>query len=143
MKITFPLLILAFFASINLCSVSTLPAQEPNPLWALSDEITFGEGGQIQAVSTKGTFEPVPLDPFETADIKLQFPASLAGAPVSVEVLDGGQLTGIGESAVLDGDGAVSFQFNVFDQPGLYRILATAGAGSVGMVQFEVPNPPE
>jgi len=62
---------------------------------------------------------------------------------VTVQALDGGALSGIGESATLDGDGAVSFQFQVLDLPGLYRILATANGSSVGMVQFELPNPPE
>jgi hypothetical protein len=60
-----------------------------------------------------------------------------------VQALDGGALSGIGESATLDGDGAISFQFQVSDQPGRYRIVATAGGASFGMVQFEVPNPPE
>jgi hypothetical protein len=56
---------------------------------------------------------------------------------------DGGMLSGIGEAATLDGDGAVSFQFHVSDQPGLYRVEATAGGSSVGLVQFEASNPPE
>ena len=128
---------------LSLTLLATLPAQEPVPSWALSDEITFDGEEQIQGVSTKGEFEPVTLDPFATIDVKLQFPISLAGAPVNVEALDGGALSGIGESATLDGDGAVSFQFHVSDQPGRYRILATANQSSVGLVQFEVPNPPE
>ena len=123
------------------CPVAT--AQEPAPSWALSDEITFGDDEQIQGLSSKGTFEPVTLDPFATIDVKVQFPTALAGAPVTVEALDGGTLSGIDESATLDADGAVSFQFHVSDLPGLYRILATAGGSSVGMVQFEVPNPAE
>ena len=128
---------------LTLTLLVTLPAQEPDPPGALSDEITFGDGEQIQGLSTKGEFDPVTLDPFATVTVKLQFSTSLAGAPVTVQALDGGALSGIGESATLDGDGAVSFQFQVLDLPGLYRILATANGSSVGMVQFELPNPPE
>jgi len=121
--------------------LATLSAQDiPG---ALSDEITLEDGEKIQGLATKGTFEPATLDPFATVDVKLQFSTSLAGAPVIVEALDGGALSGIDESAMLDGGGAVSFQFHVSDQPGLYRIMAIANASSVGMVQFEVPNPPE
>jgi hypothetical protein len=128
---------------VSLTLLATLAAQEPAPSWALSDEITFEGGEQIQGLSTKGEFEPVTLDPLATIDVKLQFPTSLAGAPVMVEALDGGALSGIGESATLDGDGAVSFQFHVSDQPGLYWIEATANGSSVGLVQFEASNPPE
>ncbi len=39
------------------CPVAT--AQEPAPSWALSDEITFEGGEQIQGFSTKGEFAPV------------------------------------------------------------------------------------
>jgi hypothetical protein len=106
------------------CPVAT--AQEPNPLWAFSDEITLGDGKQIQGLGTKGTFEPVTLDQLETVDVKVQFPASLAEALVTAQLLDGGELSSIG-SATLNGDGAVSSQFHVSDQPRLYRILGTAG----------------
>lgn len=123
------------------CPIAT--AQEPDPSWALSDEITFEDQEQIQGLSTKGTFEPVTLDPFATITVQLQFSTSLAGTSVIVQALDGGALSGIGESATLDADGAVSFQFQVSDLPGLYRIEATAGGSSVAMVQFELPNPPE
>ncbi len=123
--------------------LATMPAQEPAPTWALSDQITFEGGEQIQGLSSNGTFESVTLDPFATITVKLQFSTSLAGTSVIVQALDGGALSGIGEPATLDADGAVSFQFQVSDLPGLYRIEATAGGSSVGMVQFEVPNPPE
>jgi hypothetical protein len=128
---------------VSLTLLATMPVQEAPPSWALSDEITFGDQEQIQGASTKGEFEPVTLDPLATIDVKLQFPTALAGAPVIVQALDGGVLSGIDESATLDGEGAISFQFHVSDQPRLYRILATVNGSSVGMVQFEVPNPPE
>lgn len=128
---------------VSLTLLATLPAQEPPPSWALSDVITFADGEQIEGLSAKGTFEPVTLDPFATITVKLQFSTSLAGTSVIVQALDGGALSGIGEPATLDGDGAVSFQFQVSDLPGLYRIEGTANGSSVGMVQFQVPNPPE
>jgi hypothetical protein len=113
-------------------------AQEPEG--ALSDEITFGDGGEIQEYSIKGKFAPVALNALETTDVRLQFSTSLAGAPVIMQALDGGGLSG--ESATIDDTGTASFQFQAADQPGLYRILVIA-EGTVSMVQFEVPNPPE
>jgi hypothetical protein len=122
------------------CRIAT--AQEPDPPGASSDEITFEDNEVIEDKSSNGKFPPVTLNPLETTDIKLQFSTALAGVPVIVQVLDGGELSGIDESATLAADGTASFQFQVSDQPGLYRILVLAG-GAVSMVQFEVPNPPD
>jgi hypothetical protein len=113
-------------------------AQEPEG--ALSDEITFGDGEEIQEYSTKGKFAPVTLEPMGTTDVRLQFSTSLAGAPVIMQALDGGGLSG--ESGTIDDTGKTSFQFQVSHYPGLYRVLVIA-EGTVSMVQFEVPNPPE
>jgi hypothetical protein len=123
---------------LSLTLLATLPAQEPEG--ASSGEITLGDGEEIQEYSTKGKFAPVTLEPLGTSDVTLQFSTSFAGAPVIAQALDGGQLSG--ESATIDDTGTTSFQFQVADQPGLYRILVIA-EGTVSMVQFEVPNPPE
>jgi hypothetical protein len=119
---------------------SCLIANAQEPEGALSDEITFGDGQEIQEYSIKGKFAPVSVDALETTDVTLQFSTSMTGAPVIAQALDGGELSG--ESATIDDTGTASFQFHVANQPGLYRILVIA-EGTVSMVQFEVPNPPE
>jgi hypothetical protein len=125
---------------ISLILLSILPAQADPP--ALSNVITFAKGQGIRRHSTAGRFPPVALNRLETASIKLQFAATMAGTPVIIQALDGGGLGLAGDSAAIGLDGTTSFQFQVADQPGLYRILVIA-AETVSMVQFEVPNPPE
>lgn len=106
------------FALLSLTLLATLPAQEPEG--ASSGEIVFGDGEEIQEYSAKGKFAPVTLAALETTDVALQFSTLFAGAPVIAQALDGGQLSG--ESATIDDTGTASFQFQVADQPGLYRI---------------------
>jgi hypothetical protein len=139
---------LAFFASVTLCSISTLPAQTDSLVSsapatsppAASGVITFASGQAIRAHSAAGRFPPVTLNPLETASIKLRFAATLAGAPVIVQPLDGGTVGLTDQSATVALDGTTSFQFQAANQPGLYRVLVIAG-GTVSMVQFSVPAP--
>jgi hypothetical protein len=125
---------------VTLTLLGNLPAQEPEG--ASSGEIITGDGEEIQEYSTKGMLPPVTVDALGTSDITLQFSTSMAGAPIIVQALDGGQVSGIDGSSAIDDAGKASLQFQVADQPGLYRVLVIA-AGTVSMVQFEVPNPPE
>src|SRR5919106_4698547 len=111
--------------------LSTLPAQADPPF---SDVITFTNGQGIRGRGTAGRFPPVALNRLETASIKLQFAATMAGTPVIVQALDGGGLGLAADSAAIALDGTTSFQFQVADQPGLYRVLVIAGGSSVGMV---------
>ena len=138
---------LAFFASVTVCSISTLPAQTGStvsaapvpPLPAPSAVITFASGQAIRGHSSTGRFEAVSLNPLETASIKLQFTTTFASTPVVVQALDGGSLGLTDQSATIGLDGATSFQFQAGAQPGLYRILVIAN-GSVSIVQFSVPS---
>ena len=71
----------------------------------------------------------------------------MAGKSVSVQALDGGTLTNTGSA--IDQNGALSFSFQVSDQPGVHRIIvidpnaAMDSPHIVGLVQFEVPSPAE
>jgi hypothetical protein len=125
---------------VSLILLSNLPAQADPP--ALSDVITFAKGQEIRGRSTAGRFPAVALNRLETASIKLQFAATMAGTPVIIQALDGGELGLAADSAAIALDGTTSFQFQAGHQPGAYRVLVIA-AGTVSMVQFEVPNPPE
>jgi len=129
-----------FFAN---CWIAT--AQEV----AQSDEIKDGDTGEIiQAdISSTGTFQSVTVDASANSDIKLQFPVSLASKTVTIGALDGGTLTSGGGTSSIDGDGSISFSFQVSDQPGIHRIIVidpNADEDSpyiIGVVQFEVPSP--
>jgi hypothetical protein len=127
------------------CQIAT--AQEPET--AYSDEIILEGGEIIEDYDTNGKFEPVTVGPLATSDVAVQFPASLASKPVVVQALDGGALGIDGSSAVIDQNGMLAFPFQVTDQPGVYRVLVINpdadedSPAIVGVVQFEVPNPPE
>ena len=131
--------VLALFASVAVCSISTLSAQGPSALPAPSDVITFAAGQAIRGHSTAGWFAPVTLNPLETAAIKLQFPPTFTSAPVIVQALDGGALGVSDQSARIAADGTTSFQFQVAAQPGVYRVLVIVN-GTASMVQFLVPQ---
>ncbi len=139
---------LAFFASVTLFSIPTLPAQTDSLISSVpttappapSDVITFASGQAIRAHSAAGRFAPLSLNALDTATIKLQFAATLAGTPVTVQALDGGTVGSTDQSAAVAADGTTSFQFQAANQPGLYRVLVIAGT-TVSVVQFSVPAP--
>jgi hypothetical protein len=138
---------LAVFAGAILCSISTLPAQTdslgfavPAALPASSAVTTFANGQASRSHSAAGRFAPLSLNPLGTAAIKLKFAATLAGAPVTIQALDGGSVGLTAQSATIASDGTISFQFQAGAPPGLYRVLVIAG-GTVSMVQFSVPSP--
>ncbi len=99
---------------------------------------------QVQDCSDKGEFEPVAVSQSEAATLSLQFDASLAGAAVAVQALDGGTLSFNGSTAI-DQSGNLSFPFQVGALPGLYRVSIVAqydsGDVPVALVQFQVPSP--
>jgi hypothetical protein len=131
-----------------LCSASCFQAAAQDAPVAQSDQIT-GDGHEIiqDDDSSTGTFTPVTVDPSATSDVALQFPASLTNKSVAIEAPDGGMLSS--NSATIDASGALSFSFQVSDQPGVHRVLVidpNANEDSphiVGVVQFEVPPPAE
>ena len=85
------------------------------------------------------------MDPSATSDVALQFPASLTNRSVAIEAPDGGVLSS--NLATINANGALSFSFQVSDQPGVHRVLVidpNADEDSphiVGVVEFEVPSP--
>jgi hypothetical protein len=140
-KIIFTILTVTF-----LCFGGSYLATGQDAPVAQSDQIT-GDGQQIiqDDDSSSGTFTPVTVDPSATSDVALQFPASLTNRSVAIEAPDGGMLSS--NSATIDANGALSFSFQVSDQPGMHRIVVIdpdADEDSphiVGVVQFEVPPP--
>jgi len=116
---------------------------------AQSDQITDDKTGQtIQAdSSSNGKFYPVTVAASATSDVKLQFPSGAAGKAVFIQPLDGGTVSTY--KATIDQSALLAFSFQVTDQPGVHRVIAIDPTATdaplkiVGVVQFEVPNPPQ
>jgi len=116
---------------------------------AQSDQITDEDTQEIiqDDSSSTGTFQSVSVAPNANSDVALQFPVNMASKLVSVQALDGGTLANTGST--IDQNGALSFSFQVSDQPGVHRVIVidpNANAESphiVALVQFEVPSPAE
>jgi len=133
-------------ASVCFGSCCIAIGQEPV---AQSDQITDGDTQEIiqDDSSSTGAFQSVPVDPNANSDVALQFPVNMASKSVSVQALDGGTLANTGST--IDQNGALSFSFQVSDQPGVHRVIVidpNADAESphiVALVQFEVPSPAE
>jgi len=142
-RITFNLIpiILLWFGSCCIVSGQTSMAQ--------SDNIQSPSGEVMQAdESPIGRFEPVPVAPTSSSNVALQFPASLAGTPVAIVALDGGTVNSSGDIPGIDGNGSLSFPFQVSDQPGVYRVAVISPNGGddgtgvvVALLQLEVPAP--
>jgi hypothetical protein len=133
-------------ASVCFGSCCIAIGQEPV---AQSDQITDGATQEIiqDDSSSTGAFQSVSVDPNANSDVALQFPVNMASKSVSVQALDGGTLANTGST--IDQNGALSFSFQVSDQPGVHRVIVidpNADAESphiVALVQFEVPSPAE
>jgi hypothetical protein len=142
-KIIFTVLT-ASFLCFDSCGIAT--AQAPV---AQSDQITDDGSQQIiqDDSSSTGKFEPVTVDPSASSDVALQFPISMASKMVAVEPLDGGQAST--NSPTIDANGNLAFSFQVTDQPGVHRVVVIDpnadddSSKIIGVVQFEVPSPPE
>ncbi len=97
---------------------------------AQSDQITTDGEITQDDDSSSGKFQSVDVDALTTSDVTLQFPASLTNRSVS---------------GTIDQNGALTFSFQVSDQPGVHRVIVidpNADEDSlyvIGMVQFEVP----
>lgn len=103
-----------------------------------SATITFADAAQIQTQSTTGRFPLVGLHPGEVIDFVMEFPASLTGNLVAAQPLDGGTII----AALIYSERNTRprpIRFQAGDQPGLYRILITAGA-SRSMLHFWVAD---
>ena len=140
------IILTALTASVCFGSCCMAIAQEPV---AQSDQITDGDTQEIiqDDSSSTGAFQSVSVDPNANSDVALQFPVNMASKSVSVQTLDGGTLANTGST--IDQNGALSFSFQVSDQPGVHRVIVidpNADAESphiIALVQFEVPSPAE
>src|SRR6476660_6262445 len=107
-------------ASVCFGSCCIAIGQEPV---AQSDQITDGDTQELipDDSSSSGAFKSVSVDPNANSVVALQFPVNRASKSVSVQALDGGTLANTG--ATIDQNGALSFSFQVSDQPGVHRVI--------------------
>src|SRR5437762_901275 len=123
---------------LSICCMAT--AQDV----AQSDQITQSQQIIQEGISTTGKFEPVTVNPSSSSDVSVQFPLTLANKTVTVGALDGGVVQ-TADSAI-NGDGNLSFSFQVSDRSGLYRVVVidpNADEDSphiIAIVQFAVPG---
>ena len=128
--------VFALFGALSICSVSSVHVQGAPPLVPLV-MIDFGDEPSIHLHSDTGQFSPISINPSETADVQLHFPAVYGGMPLDIEPMDGGSIAG--QSLVIDSRGWASFQFQAFTDAGQYRVQIGAG-GTISTLQFSVPS---
>ncbi|MEY2506449.1 MAG: hypothetical protein QOH01_778 [Verrucomicrobiota bacterium] len=102
--------------------------------------IQFGNAGEVHTRSSRGHFRLTSIRPNQTVNVRLEYPVSLAGKPVTAAALDGGEATISKPNATIGPDGKTSMHFSAGGQPGLYRVLIVCRE-SRSLLQFWVPDP--
>jgi hypothetical protein len=72
--------------------------------------------------------------------VTVQFPSQWANTALTLQSLDGGNISGQASNAVVAADGTVSFHFQTGNKPGLYRVFMI-GAGGNSTLSFWVADP--
>ena len=137
---------LAAFA--GLCFGPTRAFVQANPADAKNDAsddsfemvASDGQGKEKHSRSDRGFVDQVGLNANQLVPITLHFPRRLAGAPVALGALDGGQLDLPPGDLSVASDGAVRFRFRAAQAPGLYRVLVQV-PGEQHCLQFYVIDP--
>jgi len=118
---------------------------EPTPTPAAVDPrpsvtFSFADATHVTTRSTEGRFRPVGLHLNEVVAVTVQFPSQWANTPLTLQALDGGNISGQASNAVVTADGTVSFHFQTGSKPGLYRVFMI-GAGGNSILSFWVADP--
>jgi hypothetical protein len=112
-----------------------MPTAPPNLAVAV---VTYGStGGFAVSRCPKGIFELVAVQPDQTVQVTIQYPASQALQTVLAETLDGGAITFPAGGSVIGADGTLSFTFQAGHDPGLNQVSLRAGVQELGL-QFWV-----
>ena len=114
-------------------TVSSISKTAPFPEYTPPEA---GGGPAIATVRVRGkalTLEPnasnrfprVYVEPQDTVAVTVRYPQGQPGQPVSIQVMDGGQLENqsIVHIAQLDANESLAFQFQLSDQPGIHRVV--------------------
>lgn len=93
----------------------------------------------MMPASSRGVTSRVGLDPNQVVTITLQFPVTRIGQPVAIQALDGGKVF-LGSNLGLSSNGALQFQFQANQEPGLTQVQVWLGSDEYGL-QFYVFDP--
>ena len=126
MKVPLGSIGLAVLVSVHLAFSTTARAQEgePQPIVsrALATTVDYGNDAIFQPAKHGTDFDQLGLNPGQTVNITVWFPAELAGQIIIAEPLDGGTLFIPETGLVIATDGTVLFQFQAGDWPGACRV---------------------
>lgn len=102
------------------------PAPPPGALSFAPVEATasidVGASDLVTAFCLKGSCELVGLQDGQTVAIAVQFPGAREGEVVTLEALDGGEVSRTGRGFYVDSDGTTQFTFKAGHPPGVYRV---------------------
>jgi hypothetical protein len=115
---------LTFLVSVCLFLLEARPAFAQAPLpssSALEMIATNGGGEEKHFVSQNGFVGQLAINPNQVVPVTLQFPSDMAGVPVAVMSMDGGEITG--DQVSVASDGTLHFTFHANASPGLYRVI--------------------
>jgi hypothetical protein len=93
----------------------------------------------VRTRGREGQFRLTGIRERETVHVRLQFSPQSAGARFFTTALDGGETTVPGQNSLIASDGTTSMLFKAGDQPGLYRVLVSAG-GNRSVLKFWVDD---
>ena len=102
--------------------------------------LTFANSATMQLKSHERRFPLVGLNAGESVNVKVQFPATLAGQPLVIQSLDGAAISLGSQSPTVGSDGSFAVNLMAGTRPGRYRVLVAAGGISTEL-QFWVPTP--
>ena len=127
MKLTRSFAGLACFLSIIFALSLAAPPQsdgEPEPIVsrALAATVDYGSDKIFQPSKHQTDFNLLGLDPGQTVNITVWFPAKLAGQIIIADPLDGGTIFVPETGLVVGSDGTVAFQFQAGQGPGSCRL---------------------
>ena len=116
-------------SSLLLAQDDSSPTPTPSPTppaqilsRALSAVVDYGNDNLFTPVKESTDFSLLGLDPAQSVNVTVTFPADLAGQSILVEPLDGGLVIVPDGGFVLDADGSVAFQFHASSIAGNCRI---------------------
>jgi hypothetical protein len=99
--------------------------------------VSLGLGKIVSPRRHKVTFEKVGVQPQQVIDVTLQYPVGLAGRPLAVEPLDGGQVLTTSQDLKIAAKGSATLQFKAGTSPGLYQVRVHYDAQAIAL-QFWV-----
>lgn len=104
--------------------------------------VDLGQGLLKVRESHRGLIGPVAVPVGQQVTVTLRFVPSLAGAPLFISSLDGGEFS-MPHTPAIGADGTFRFQFRPDNAPGSYRlVIRSLQEYAVTLYGFDPNNPP-